>query len=86
MKTVKHFVVPGVPWTFGETTEPTAWTETTEGEERDSLEVSRNASGGYSWSIKRYFEAGHEAETMTAIKAAADSLNLEYPDAKKEAK
>lgn len=86
MKTVKHFVVPGVPWTFGETTEPTAWTETTEGEERDSLEYTVNASGGVGMSYKRYFNPEQKDEVEAEMQATVDGFRTRYPATKKEAK
>ena len=45
---------------------------------QDSIELSINAKGDYSWTIKTYFDSTHDADALERIAAIDTSLRDKY--------
>lgn len=56
--------------------EPT--TATLARETRSSIELTRNAKGDYQWSIKAYFDEGHEDDALGMLEAIDGTLRAVY--------
>ena len=54
-------------------------------DKQDSIEVSKN-SKGYTWSVKKYFNAGKETETLTEIASIDKQLKDRFGDKPEETK
>ena len=47
-------------------------------ETRSSIELERTAKQDYKWTIKVYFEDGHEAETLDTLERIDARLRFDY--------